>query len=333
MTREAIDAERSGRLPTSRSTSPRNRFLSSSGFSPSSRKATPGASRATTSSRPGANAASRMSLARTVNVRSRVARSSSTAGSRIAAARRTRSCTSSRSARARAVGTISRPLRTSSASPVAARSRPSVRLTAGGLRWSWAAASCTLRCSSSASRPISRLRSTCTRVNRHVSKVHWTHVNGAAYGRGMDIDTRSHPDLELLSAVAQVAAEAGDRLLAVYSPGARPADRGELLKAAARNEEVSSAGLREALHALRPGARWLEEEDEAGPLPDGEWWVVDNAEGSVNHVHGMPEWGVSITLVADGVPLLGAFRQPVGGLTYTALRGHGAYRGSGAYLG
>ena len=138
-------------------------------------------------------------------------------------------------------------------------------------------------------------------------------MNGAAYGQGMDIDNGSHPDLELLSAVAQVAAEAGDRLLAVYSPGARPADREELLKAAARNEEVSSAGLREALHALRPGARWLEEENETGPLPDGEWWVVDNAEGSVNHVHGMPEWGVSITLVADGVPLLGAFRQPVGG--------------------
>lgn len=158
-------------------------------------------------------------------------------------------------------------------------------------------------------------------------------MNGAAYGRGMDTDTQSHLDLELLSAVAQVAAEAGDRLLAVYSPGARPADRGELLKAATRNEEVSSAGLREALHALRPGARWLEEENEAGPLPAGEWWVVDNAEGSVNHVHGMPEWGVSITLVADGVPLLGAFRQPVGDLTYTALRGHGAYRGSGAHPG
>ena len=152
-------------------------------------------------------------------------------------------------------------------------------------------------------------------------------MNGAAYGRGMDIDT------ELLSAVAAVATEAGDRLLAVYSPGARPADREELLKAATRNEEVSSAGLREALRALRPGARWLEEENETGPLPDGEWWVVDNAEGSVNHVHGLPEWGVSVTLVADGVPLLGAFRQPVGDLTYTALRGHGAYLGSGAHLG
>jgi myo-inositol-1(or 4)-monophosphatase len=132
-------------------------------------------------------------------------------------------------------------------------------------------------------------------------------------------------DTGLLGEVANIAAEAGDRLLAVYSPDARPADREELMKAAMRNEEVSSAGLRDALSALRPGARWLEEEQETGALPAGEWWVVDNAEGSVNHVHGMPEWGVSITLVADGVPQLGVFRQPVAGLTYTALRGHGAY--------
>ena len=132
-------------------------------------------------------------------------------------------------------------------------------------------------------------------------------------------------DTSLLNEVAQVATDAGNRLLAVYSPDARPASRDELLQAAIRNEEVSSAGLREALQGLRPQARWLEEEHETGPLPDGEWWVVDSAEGSVNHVHGMPEWGVSITLVVDGVPSLGVFRQPVAGLTYTALRGHGAY--------
>ena len=45
-----------------------------------------------------------------------------------------------------------------------------------------------------------------------------------------------------------------------------------------------------------------------------------------NHVHGMPEWGVMITLVADGVPQLGVFRQPVAGLTYTALRGQRCLR-------
>src|ERR1700677_63122 len=129
----------------------------------------------------------------------------------------------------------------------------------------------------------------------------------------------------LLDEVANVAAEAGDRLLAVYSPDARPASRDELTQAAIRNEEVSSAGLRDALMALRPQARWLDEDHETGALPDGEWWVVDSVEGSVNHVHGLPEWGVSITLVIDGVPGLGVFRQPVAGRTYTALRGRGAY--------
>jgi myo-inositol-1(or 4)-monophosphatase len=131
---------------------------------------------------------------------------------------------------------------------------------------------------------------------------------------------------QLLEEVTRVAAEAGDRLLATWSPDARPASREELMAAATRNEEVSSAGLREALAALRPQARWLAEEHETGTLPGGEWWVVDNAEGSVNHVHGLPEWGVSITLVRDGVPELGVFRQPLGDDTWTARRGHGAWR-------
>ena len=132
-------------------------------------------------------------------------------------------------------------------------------------------------------------------------------------------------DMNLLAAVAAVATEAGDRLLAVYSPDARPAGRDELLKAATRNEEVSSAGMRDALTALRPGARWLEEENETGPLPGGEWWVVDNAEGSVNHVHGLPEWAVTATLLRDGRPVLAVVRQPVADLTYTAVAGGGAW--------
>jgi myo-inositol-1(or 4)-monophosphatase len=136
----------------------------------------------------------------------------------------------------------------------------------------------------------------------------------------MDTDGR------LLSAVTQIAIEAGDRLLAVYSPGARPSDRDELMKAALRNEEASSAGLREALQVLRPDARWLEEDNETGAIPAGEWWVVDTAEGSVNHVHGLPEWGVSITLVSDGVPVLGVFREPVGDVTCTVRRGYGAFQ-------
>lgn len=142
----------------------------------------------------------------------------------------------------------------------------------------------------------------------------------------MNEDNTIRPvDERLLADVAEVAIAAGERLLGVYDPASRPADRAQLVKLAVRNETVSTEGLREALGRLRPDARWVEEEQETGPLPDnGAWWVVDNAEGSVNHVHGLPEWGVSITLLEAGEPVLAVFRQPVGDLTYTALRGRGA---------
>jgi myo-inositol-1(or 4)-monophosphatase len=136
----------------------------------------------------------------------------------------------------------------------------------------------------------------------------------------MDVDD------ELVGAVAKVATEAGDRLLSVFTPDARPADKQELVRVAARNERVASDGLREALSVLRPDARFVDDEQEAVPLPDdGEWWVVDNAEGSVNHVHGLSEWGVSVALVVAGQTELAVFRQPIGDLTYTARRGGGAW--------
>jgi myo-inositol-1(or 4)-monophosphatase len=136
----------------------------------------------------------------------------------------------------------------------------------------------------------------------------------------MDVDD------ELVGAVAKVATEAGNRLLDVFTSDSRPADKQELMRVAVRNERLASNGLREALSALRPAARFVEDEQEAAPLPDdGEWWVVDNAEGSVNHVHGLSEWGVSIALVVAGQPELAVFRQPIGDLTYTARRGGGAW--------
>jgi myo-inositol-1(or 4)-monophosphatase len=68
------------------------------------------------------------------------------------------------------------------------------------------------------------------------------------------------------------------------------------------------------------------EDEEVSPLPDdGDWWVIDDAEGSVNHVHGLPDWGVSIALIRGGVPVLAVFRQPVPDLTFTAALGEGAF--------
>jgi myo-inositol-1(or 4)-monophosphatase len=119
--------------------------------------------------------------------------------------------------------------------------------------------------------------------------------------------------------------EAGGVLLDRYSPRTRPRDRDEMFAALRGNDDSSMAVLRPALSALRPAARWAEGEMETVPLSSGEWWVVDAVEGNVNHVHGMPEWCVSIALLHDDVPVLSVVHQPVGDLTYTAVRGQGAH--------
>jgi myo-inositol-1(or 4)-monophosphatase len=132
-------------------------------------------------------------------------------------------------------------------------------------------------------------------------------------------------DALLLEKVIDAVHDAGKRLLAIYSPDARPANWNEILNAGRRNEEASLPGLQAALTTVRPLAGWVDDDQETIALPSGEWWTVDAAEGSVNHVHGLPEWCVSATLLRDNIPVLAAVYQPIGDLTYTAIRGGGAY--------
>jgi myo-inositol-1(or 4)-monophosphatase len=129
----------------------------------------------------------------------------------------------------------------------------------------------------------------------------------------------------LLSGVVEAATLAGRALEARYSAAARPTDRAAMFNAGVADSEVSLGILRPALTSLRPGAGWLPEQYETTELPPGEWWVVDEVEGNVNHVHGLPEWAVTVALVRDGQPVLAVVRQPVGDLTYTAIRGRGAH--------
>jgi myo-inositol-1(or 4)-monophosphatase len=130
---------------------------------------------------------------------------------------------------------------------------------------------------------------------------------------------------ELLSSVVKAATAAGDRLLAGFSPGARPGGREDMAAAGHHTEELVLGQLRPELASLRPGAGWVEDDSQTVPLPPGEWWVVDPVEGAVNYAHGMPEWAVTVTLMRDGQPVLAVVRQPAGDLTYTVVRGAGAY--------
>jgi len=132
-------------------------------------------------------------------------------------------------------------------------------------------------------------------------------------------------DADLLAQTALAVRTAGAALRERFGDVAPYRTFDELMRALAANDDAVLGVLRPRLTALRPDARWVEEELAGGALPAGEWWVVDPAEGNVNHLHGLPEWAVTATLVRDNQPVLTVVHLPLTGETYTALTGAGAH--------
>ncbi|MFF2392200.1 inositol monophosphatase family protein [Nocardia sp. NPDC058114] len=132
-------------------------------------------------------------------------------------------------------------------------------------------------------------------------------------------------DAELLTQAEIAVRAAGSALRDRFGDIATYRSREELMGALAANDDTVTDLLRPRLEALRPGARWVAEELDGGALPEGEWWVVDPAEGNINHLHALPEWAVTATLVRDNRPVLTVVHLPLTGQTYTALTGAGAY--------
>jgi myo-inositol-1(or 4)-monophosphatase len=90
-------------------------------------------------------------------------------------------------------------------------------------------------------------------------------------------------------------------------------------------DRATETWLREVLPALIPGTNFAGEEfgyDEPGP--EG-LWIVDPVDGTSNFSFGSPLWAVSIGLLKDGVPVLGAIFAPDFNELYLAERGKGAF--------
>jgi myo-inositol-1(or 4)-monophosphatase len=133
-------------------------------------------------------------------------------------------------------------------------------------------------------------------------------------------------DLRILTQTITAVETAGRVLRERFSPQNRVHDMRTLLAAIDANDAASVRVLRPALELAHPSAAWDEDEEGRGPLGAGEWWVVDAAEGNVNHTHGSTGWGVTATLVRDDAPVLTAVHLPLSGETYSAAAGHGAFR-------
>ena len=78
-------------------------------------------------------------------------------------------------------------------------------------------------------------------------------------------------------------------------------------------------------HAIEAEEEVRDEIDE-----DGFRWIVDPLDGTVNFVHGLPIFGVSIALYSGLRPLVGVIHLPRLGETYWASAGRGAFGPQGA---
>jgi myo-inositol-1(or 4)-monophosphatase len=84
--------------------------------------------------------------------------------------------------------------------------------------------------------------------------------------------------------------------------------------------------IRERLAAAFPGDGFLGEESGTAPGadPTAPLWVVDPIDGTANFIRGLPDWCVSIGLLADGAPMLGVIYAPRTDELFAACRGRGA---------
>lgn len=139
---------------------------------------------------------------------------------------------------------------------------------------------------------------------------------------------RSVADSNLLLALAERAARAAGDLLrqrvVIEATGLDyKSSSTDPVSDADRDAETEILRL---LHAERPDDAVLGEEGTATRGSSGLRWVIDPLDGTVNFLYAQPAFAVSIACEDAEGTLVGVVHQPLGGETFTAMRGGGAFR-------
>lgn len=89
-------------------------------------------------------------------------------------------------------------------------------------------------------------------------------------------------------------------------------------------DKAVEAFLKKELLALLPGSVMIGEEQANQPLSDAPTWVVDPIDGTTNFIHGYCASAVSVALLRNGTPVIGAIYTPYAQDFYYAELGKGA---------
>lgn len=143
------------------------------------------------------------------------------------------------------------------------------------------------------------------------------------------ITRRGSEDTAALDFAVQIAREAGRILLDHFER----LDPARIERKTTHRDLVTAADLaseRAILSAIR--ARYPQHAihaEEAGRSGDRDapTWIVDPLDGTINFVHGLAAFGVSIALYERGVPRVGVVHLPKLGETFSARAGGGAFLG------
>jgi myo-inositol-1(or 4)-monophosphatase len=129
-----------------------------------------------------------------------------------------------------------------------------------------------------------------------------------------------------LSAAVHIAERAGRMLLKHHRGSFRVMHKAERVNLVTNLDTESETLIARFLRGRFPDHDLVGEEKER-PLTGSPFrWYIDPLDGTVNYVHGMPLFAVSIGLTHGGRPLCGAVFAPAMGLLFTGLRGRGARR-------
>ncbi|MFO0995494.1 MAG: inositol monophosphatase family protein [Alphaproteobacteria bacterium] len=84
--------------------------------------------------------------------------------------------------------------------------------------------------------------------------------------------------------------------------------------------------LKRELGRARPDYGFLTEEGEPVPAADGKHrWIVDPLDGTLNFLHGLPHFAISIALEREGEIIAAVVHDPLRNETFLAEKGQGAF--------
>jgi len=128
-----------------------------------------------------------------------------------------------------------------------------------------------------------------------------------------------------LNIAVEAAREAGEILLSEHSRPQKISYKGDV-DIVTETDKKSEAAIVSRLRRYFPQHAIVAEEGSGGSdKPTRYTWHVDPLDGTTNFAHGYPVFAVSIGLLEDGEPLVGAVLNPISNELFTAARGEGAY--------